>query len=123
LSTSRVGGARATLKTKEAAFDCYGHPAFRDIASPEFSCRLACVTTHNHTPTTEIGVLLTNDQIANLDQVAIHIRRNTGRAISRSAMIRAILSPVLKYHQQWLSCESEQQLRQSVANQLMRANQ
>lgn len=81
------------------------------------------MTKHNPTPTTEIGVLLTNEQIANLDQVAIHIRRNTGRAISRSAMIRAILNPVLRYHQQWLSCESEQQLRQTVANQLMRGNQ
>jgi hypothetical protein len=76
----------------------------------------------NPTPTTEIGVLLTNDQVANIDQVAIHIRRNTARAISRSAMIRAILNPVLRYHQQWLSCESEQQLRQTVADQLMRGN-
>ena len=74
-------------------------------------------------PTTEVGVLLTNDQIAKLDEVAIHIRRRTGRAISRSAMIRAIVNPVLAYHQYWLSCESEYQLRQTVANQLMRGNQ
>jgi hypothetical protein len=38
-------------------------------------------------------------------------------------MIRAILNPVLGYHSQWLYCESEQQLRQTIANQLMRGNQ
>jgi hypothetical protein len=74
-------------------------------------------------PTTEVGVLLTNDQIAKLDEVAIHIRRRTGRAISRSAMIRAIVNPVLAYHQNWLNCESEMQLRQTIANQLIRGNQ
>ncbi len=80
------------------------------------------MTKQNPTPTTEVGVLLTNDQIANLDQVAINIRRKTGCALSRSAMIRAIITPVLAYHQQWLNCESEQQLRQTVVNQLMRGN-
>jgi hypothetical protein len=74
-------------------------------------------------PTTEIGVLLTNDQLAKLDEVAIHMRRRTGRAISRSAMIRAIVNPVLAYHQHWLNCESEMQLRQTIVNQLMRGNQ
>ena len=74
------------------------------------------------TQTTEIGVLLTDDQVANLDQVAINIRRRTGYAISRSAMVRAIIDPVLRYNQQWANCESEQQLRQIVANQLMQGN-
>jgi len=61
-------------------------------------------------PTTAISVLLTSDQIAKLDQVAIAIRHRNGPAISRSAMIRAIINPVLAYHQHWLTCESEQQL-------------
>jgi hypothetical protein len=72
---------------------------------------------------TEVGVLLTHQQINALDQIALNIRRKTGRPISRSAMIRAIIHPVLAYHEQWLYCESEQQLRQTVANQLMRGNQ
>jgi hypothetical protein len=38
-------------------------------------------------------------------------------------MVRAIINPVLAYHQQWLNCKTEQQLRQTVANQLMRGNQ
>jgi hypothetical protein len=61
-------------------------------------------------PTTDISVLLTPDQIAKFDEVAIAIRRRTGQAISRSAMIRAIIHPVLAYHQHWLNCESEHQL-------------
>jgi hypothetical protein len=96
------------------------------MASPDSSCRFAYVNKPNSpapTPTTEVGVLLTLDQVAHLDQVAINIRRRTGRAISRSARVRAIIDPVLRYHQQWVTCESEQQLRQTVANQLMRGNQ
>ena len=37
-------------------------------------------------------------------------------------MIRAIVNPVLAYHQYWLNCESEVQLRQTIANQLMIGN-
>ena len=70
----------------------------------------------------EVAVLLTNDQVANLDQVAINLRRSTGRPLSRSAMIRAIVSSVLVYHQQWVNCETESQLRQTIANQLIRGN-
>ena len=72
--------------------------------------------------TTEISVLFTPDQVAKLDQVAIAIRHRTGQAFSRSAMIRAIIQPVLFYYQDWLTCESEQQLRQTITNQLMRGN-
>jgi hypothetical protein len=104
-------------------FDNPGCLGFRNIASPEFSGRLVYVIKQTPTPTTEIGVLLTNDQIANLDQVAIHIRLNTGRAISRSAMIRAIVNPILAYHKDWFSCQSEQQLRQAVTSRLIRGNQ
>jgi hypothetical protein len=99
---------------------------FSTPASPEFSCRLEWVikqNTQSHKPTTEVSILLTSDQIAQLDQVAIVIRRRTGRALSRSAMIRAIITPVLQYHPHWLNCESERQLQQTVANQLIRGNQ
>jgi hypothetical protein len=37
-------------------------------------------------------------------------------------MIRAIINPVLAYHRHWLSCESETELRQTIANQLMQGN-
>ena len=96
----------------------------RISAHPEFSCRLAVVNTPKppSPDTTEVSILLTCDQVMRLDQVAIAIRRRTGRALSRSAMIRAIVNPVLPYHQNWLSCESESELRQEIANQLSRGN-
>jgi hypothetical protein len=34
----------------------------------------------------------------------------------------AIINPVLAYHQDWLACESESELRQTIANQSMRGN-
>jgi hypothetical protein len=70
--------------------------------------------------TGEVAVLLTNDQIANLDQLAIDIRRTAGCAVSRSAIMRAILSAVFKYQRQWPACESEQDVQQAVESQLVR---
>jgi len=70
--------------------------------------------------TGEVAVVLNKDQVTNLDQIAIDIRRATGYAISRSAMIRAILSAVLKYHQRWPACESEQDLQNAIETQLVR---
>ena len=41
---------------------------------------------------TAVTVLLTNDQTAFLDEVAAEIRRETGGCISRSAILRAMIS-------------------------------
>ena len=58
---------------------------FRMIASPEFSCRLGQYEeTKSRKPTPEVAVVLTNDQVAILDQTSINIRhrpaeRSTGQ--------------------------------------------
>ncbi|HYP13484.1 MAG TPA: hypothetical protein VEQ63_06150 [Bryobacteraceae bacterium] len=47
------------------------------------------------TSTSPVTVLLTNHQAAMLDEIAAGVRRDTGGVLSRSAMIRAVLSAVI----------------------------
>ena len=65
--------------------------------------------------TMAITVVLTSKQTALMDEIAVAIRSITGRAISRSAMIRAIVAATLPHHRDWLKCNSEDELRQAVA--------
>jgi hypothetical protein len=53
-----------------------------------------------------------------MDEVAAAIRRKTGTAISRSAMLRAIAGAVLFYYEDWLNCRSEAELQQMIARRL-----
>ena len=68
--------------------------------------------------TSAVTVLLTNEQAALLDGAAANIRRNTGVAISRSAMLRAILSAVLPFRQEWSRCQSAMDVEQKITNRL-----
>ena len=54
-----------------------------------------------------VTVLLTNDQTALMDEITAAIRRNTGRSISRSALLRAISTGVMTVHTDWLQCRNE----------------
>ena len=47
--------------------------------------------------TSPVTVLLTNDQTATLDEISVAIRRNTGQAVSRSAILRALAAASLPY--------------------------
>lgn len=67
------------------------------------------------TGTSAVTVLLTRDQIATLDEMSAAIRRNTGVAISRSAVLRALATAALPHRNQWLRCRSEEHLVQRVA--------
>ena len=64
--------------------------------------------------TSPVTVLLTNDQTATLDEISAAIRRNTGQAVSRSAILRALAAASLPYGEGWLRCRSEQQITQLV---------
>ena len=64
--------------------------------------------------TSPVTVLLTNDQTATLDEISASIRRNTGQAVSRSAILRALAAASLPYGEGWLRCRSEQQITQLV---------
>ena len=68
--------------------------------------------------TSAVTVLLTNEQTALLDTTAAAIRRNTGVAISRSAMLRAIVSAALPFRQEWSKCQSAAQVEQKILNRL-----
>jgi Arc/MetJ-type ribon-helix-helix transcriptional regulator len=51
--------------------------------------------------TRPVSVLITNHQTAVLDEIAAKFRRDTGNYMSRSDMIREILSAVLPYFADW----------------------
>ena len=78
------------------------------------------MTRQPSTRTSEVAVLLTDDQIANLDQLAINMRRTTGCALSRSAIIRAILNAVIKHQRTWPPCESEHDIQQVIETRMVR---
>jgi hypothetical protein len=67
---------------------------------------------------TEVTVLLTNDQAAFLDEVTAAMRRNTGGAISRSAMLRAMMSALKPYFEDWLKCRTEADVKELIARRL-----
>ena len=64
--------------------------------------------------TSPVTVLLTHDQTATIDEIIAGIRRNTGKTISRSALIRAVVSGVLPPFETWLWCRSEAELEQLI---------
>jgi len=64
---------------------------------------------------TAVTVLLTNDQTALLDEVAVEIRRETGGCISRSAILRAMISALTPYAEEWLKCRTETEVKEVIA--------
>lgn len=68
--------------------------------------------------TTAVTVLFTNNQAALMDEIIAAIRRNTGKPISRSALMRAIVSAVLPYFPDWLQCASVAALQQKITTRL-----
>lgn len=65
--------------------------------------------------TTAVTVLLTNGQTAMLDEIAVAIRRKSGAAISRSAMIRAFLTALLPHRDWWITAKSEASLHEAAS--------
>jgi hypothetical protein len=57
-----------------------------------------------------VTILLSNTQAARMDEVTAAIRRNTGRCISRSALIRGITAAALTRHQDWIQCRNEEDI-------------
>jgi hypothetical protein len=73
-------------------------------------------------PATAITVILTDKETATMDEIALTIRRNTGKSISRSALIRAITTAALVWHRDWLNCRSEGEIRQKVGLRMQTGN-
>jgi hypothetical protein len=57
-----------------------------------------------------------------MDEVAAGIRRNTGASISRSAMLRTMISALTPYFREWLLCGSEAELMQLISRRLHAAS-
>lgn len=60
--------------------------------------------------TAAITVLLTNEQIARLDEISVVIRRNSGTSLGRSALIRALTLAALTLHTDWKHCRNEDEV-------------
>jgi hypothetical protein len=58
-------------------------------------------------PTVAITVLFPNERAVYLDELASAIRRNTGKTISRSALIRAMTKALTPLYGAWLHCRTE----------------
>lgn len=59
---------------------------------------------------TAITVLLPNKHVALLDKLSLVIRRRSGKALSRSALIRAVVDATLTLRADWKDCEDEEQV-------------
>ena len=65
-----------------------------------------------------VTILLTNEQTVRLNEISAGIRRRTAKSISRSALIRALISALPPYYQSFLDCRTEADIRQKIARTL-----
>jgi len=59
-------------------------------------------------------LVLSNQHNAWLDEVSADIRRTTGAAISRSALVRAMIAALSDAPQRLSGCDSEQAIRERI---------
>ncbi len=65
-------------------------------------------------PDVAITVLFPNERAVYLDELASAIRRNTGKTVSRSALIRAMTKALTPLYKEWLHCRSEGDIERMV---------
>jgi hypothetical protein len=70
-------------------------------------------------PDVAITVLFPNERAVLLDEVASAIRRNTGKTISRSALIRAMTQVLTPFYREWLHCRSEGDIERMLRGRLL----
>jgi len=66
-------------------------------------------------PIVAITVLFPNNRAVFLDELASAIRRNTGKTVSRSGLIRAMAKAVDPLYREWLECASEEEVERKIA--------
>ena len=93
-------------------------PATKQTSSHNTNGTVQHGTTPAAQQTTPVTVLLTHHQVALMDEIAAAIRRNTGVAISRSALLRAIATPTLPCFEDWLHCTSVGDVQKHIARRL-----
>jgi hypothetical protein len=70
-------------------------------------------------PDVAITVLFPNERAVYLDELASAIRRNTGKTVSRSALIRAMTKALTPLYKEWLNCRSEQEVERMIRERLL----
>jgi hypothetical protein len=65
-------------------------------------------------PDVAITVLFPNERAVYLDELASAMRRNTGKTVSRSALIRAMTKALTPLYKEWLHCGSEEDIELMV---------
>jgi len=70
-------------------------------------------------PDVAITVLFPNERAVYLDELASAMRRNTGKTISRSALIRAMTKALTPLYLEWLDCRSEEDIEGMVRARLL----
>ena len=89
-----------------------------DASSPKTTAaHTACTASEQ---TRSVSVLLTNHQTARLDEIAAALRRDTGSYMSRSDMLREILSAVLPFFPDWGQGTSAEDIGRIIATRLRR---
>ena len=68
--------------------------------------------------TVAITVLFPNERAIFLDELASAIRWNTGKTLSRSALIRAMTKALLPFYREWLQCASEGDIERKITARL-----
>jgi hypothetical protein len=69
-------------------------------------------------PIVAIAVLFPNDRAVYLDELASAIRRNTGKTLSRSALLRAMTKALTPLYREWLECGSEDEIERKITARL-----
>jgi hypothetical protein len=69
-------------------------------------------------PIVAITVLFPNDRAVYLDELASAIRRNTGKTLSRSALLRAMTKALTPLYREWLECGSEDEIERKITARL-----
>ena len=69
-------------------------------------------------PIVAITVLFPNGRAVYLDELASAIRRNTGKTLSRSALLRAMTKALTPLYREWLECASEDDIERKITARL-----
>jgi hypothetical protein len=69
-------------------------------------------------PIVAITVLFPNHRAVYLDELAAAIRRNTGKTLSRSALLRAMTKALTPLYREWLECSSEDEVERKITARL-----
>lgn len=108
-------GTAAEDETREQ--DCF--PIAGTATSGYTEQRNRVSMTSQNEPIVAITVLFPNERAVYLDELGSAIRRNTGKTLSRSALIRAMTKALTPLYGEWLRCSSEADIERMIKTRLV----